>query len=364
MKMKSLFILLFIMCIGYFIPKEVFAKNISPSYNTNIDYQFFVDEEENDAGNLNFKLYDKTGSLSFNSVYDDVTKRYMFYSFDDNFNIYVYSDSNIYYNKLLYLNDADDFKNYIPHYEELYQVNTFNDLKNYLDKYNFHYKWKKYNSSIDYYGVDDGYAYAINAYNYIPMILEEPDLGFKKIIFASINLRCEHFADPNWGDDTSYWWNYDHYNVGVNLINNTNHWNSPNHFVFGSSFLDNMNFMRKTMLDYSDELWEELNNGPIASSEIYSDNIASTNYKYINQSTIDGTRNVPEETLEDYASSLPVLSFKKVDSTDEDKDNNTKNNIVNVITNPKTWNNGIVILVISIIVIIGSSIVLIKRKSN
>lgn len=345
MKKNSLLILLFVMCIG-FIPKNTFALQVYN--NVYIDYRFFVDEDESDAGNLKFKLYDKSGALSFESEYYANSKQYIFgideTSFLKKFADGEYGYFGYYWESLDNANSEPSFREYIPYRDKLYNIKYANNVDNVSDFLSSN----KLNGSV---WINN---YTWNYYTYIPMILEESNSGMKKIVFASVSVRNEHY-DNDGSLQTSF--------TQLYLVNNTNvHWQEPT--MLNESFLDNMKFIRKTMLDYSDELWEELNNEPIASSEIYSDNKASTNYKYINQSTIDGTRNVPEETLEDYASSLPVLSFKKVDSTDEDKDNNTKNNIVNVITNPKTWNNGIVILVISIIVIIGSSIVLIKRKSN
>lgn len=48
MKNKSLFVLLLIICISLFIPKEVFAFYVYN--NVNIDYRFFVDEDKSNAG--------------------------------------------------------------------------------------------------------------------------------------------------------------------------------------------------------------------------------------------------------------------------------------------------------------------------
>ncbi len=171
--------------------------------------------------------------------------------------------------------------------------------------------------------------------------------GKKSIHFVSIFVRKE-------SNDT--------YFTGLFFVNNTLKWKKELNY-FRDRFLDNLEFMRKTVLDYSDELWEELNNGPIASNEIYSDMISSG--KYENKSLSSGNYNVSEETLEDYANSLPLLSFKKENNSNNDvseEDNNI--NIVDVITNPQTWNNGVIVLIISIIVVIGSSFIIINRKNS
>lgn len=340
-------VLMFVLCVGLFMPKNTFALQVYN--NVNIDYRFFVDEDDGNVGNLKFKLYDKSGTLNFESKYDSSTKQYYF-EYDENG---FYKESS-YYNYYIYWWNAYDwgsyeanYREYVPYVDEFREKKTpdspgYGFYYTILSESEFHTFLQNHQLLGSYDNSWGGHTWTF--YTYVPMIIENVETGIKKIVFASLNVRDDMF-------------------VHLVLINNTVK-TREELTSLGDSFLDNVDFMRKTMLDYSDELWEELNNGPIASSEIYSDNIASTNYKYINQSINGGTRNVPEETLEDYASSLPVLSFKKVDSTDEDKDNNTKNNIVNVIINPKTWNNGVVILVISMIVIIGSSIVLIKRKSN
>ena len=319
------------MCIG-FIPKNTFA--IQVYNNVNIDYRFFVDEDESNAGSLKFKLYDKSGTLNFESKYDANTKQYYFEYDKNNFEYY----GNSWEGSAYCVNDCDysnSFDSYVPFGDEILSISNLEMARDFRELHKFE------GVEVDYYWY--GYQCDWNFYTYIPMILEETHSKTKKIVFSSIFSRGELSKFK--------------YYVQVFLVNNTNK-RSEEKNALADSFLENVDFMRKTMLDYSDELWEELNNGPIASSEIYSDNIASTNYKYINQSIIGGIRNVPEETIDDYANSLPVLSFKKVDGTDSNKDNN----IVKVMINPKTWNNGIVVLVISMIVIIGSSIVLIRKR--
>lgn len=357
-KNKCLFILLIVISIGVFIPNGVFAKNVESIYNTNIDYQFFVDEDESDAGKLKFKLYDKTGSLSFDSSYDSNTKIYYFFVDENN-----YDDSN---------NFENGIRDYIPYSNELQNLNTFNDVKNFLETNKLNNKWKNAGTYFDPdrdYGNDykDGLGnrYEFNIYTYIPMILEVFDNYdksiLKKIVFASFNIKCDYFYNT---DDPYYnASNYDEYYIGISLINNTNHWNREYQYIFGSKFLENVDFMRKTVLDYSDELWEELNSGAIASSEINANNVGHSNLNYVNQRISDGKRNVSEETLEDYASSLPVLSFRKTSDNSVDEANiNDNQNIVDIITNPKTWNSGTIVLLVSITVITIGGYELIRKR--
>ena len=344
-------VLMFVLCVGLFIPKDAFALEVYN--NVNIDYRFFVDENESDAGNLKFKLYDKSGTLNFESKYDSNTKQYYFEYDENGFYKESYYDS--YYNYYIYRWSAYDwgsyeanFREYVPYVDELYKSSENWDYSIpsktvFLDFLSLYHLNGSYN---------DFGMFSYTFYTYVPLILENVDTGIKKICFASINVR------QSWSIEF----------VHLFFVNNTTKWREEN-TTLGSSFLENVNFMRKTILDYSDELWEELNNGPIASSEISSNNQASANYKYVNQSIGTGEQNVPEETLDDYANSLPVLSFRKTDSTNgtnndgEDTNKNDDSKIVDIVTNPKTWNNGVVILVISMIVTIGSSVVLIKKKS-
>ena len=380
MKKKILFIFIFLMCIGIFMPTRVLAKNVWSTYNTNIDYQFFVDEEENNQGNLKFKLYDKTGSLSYESEYDSATKSYRFFVDENNYGIdYEIQNDVIYYNALSNNVDNvfDGIKDYIPYSDELQNLNTFNDLKNFLEDTRLNSRWKndgsyfdnpptdKYGNDNNDYGPGLGPLYEFNIYTYIPMVLEafadNDNSILKKIVFASINIKCDPFNNMDsqfYNDD-----DYDRYYIGISLINNTNHWNDENQYIFGSAFLENVDFMRKTILDYSDELWEELNNGPIASREINTNNIGYNNLNYLNQRISNGERNVSEETLEDYATSLPVLNFRKSNNTNNDGNNNTSS-IVDIITNPQTFNNGVAILIISIILVLCGGLTIIKSKKS
>ena len=317
-----------IVCVGLLIPKNTFALQVYN--NVNLDYRFFVDEEESDAGSLKFKLYDKSGTLNFESKYDADTKQYYFEYDENTFEDFLYNYGHAW--ELGGNNHYEgQFRGYVPFSNVISDIDSLDKAQSFIDTYGLHGKVFNNWWSSDY-----------SFYDYVPFILECNNM--KKIVFASICIRFQDFSV---------------YYVQLSLINNTNVYKEDS-VSLGNSFLENVDFMRKNTLDYSDELWEELNNGPIASSQIYSDLKSSINYKYVNQNINTGEKNVPEETLEDYANSLPVLSFKKVDNIDSNKDDN----IVKVITNPKTWNNGVIVLVISMIVIIGSSIVLIKRKSN
>ena len=346
MRNKSLLVLLGVICIGLFIPKNTFAEEIKIYNNVYIDYRFFIDEDESKAGNLKFKLYDKSGTLNFTSAYDSETKNYYFehdeIGFEENENSQ-YGDYLQPYD-YQYSNFENQYRLYVPYREQLSSFNSTEVIffKNFISDNKIHGGYGLYYGSKD-----RGPNFYF--YTYVPMILEEIESHSKKIVFSSLSYNK---IFPNHGDYGDF--------VQLFLVNNTNkiYENCMLEYV-----LDDINFIRKTTLDYSDELWEELNNGPIASSEIYTDNISSANYHYLNQSINSSTRNMAEETIEDYAASLPVLSFRKANDINNNS-NGEANNILDIVTNPKTWNNGVVILIISLMIIIISSLSLIKKKKH
>ena len=55
------------MCVGGLIPTAVLAEEFDVLDKIYINYYFSL--KDNDNGNLTFKLYDSTGSLSFDSKY-------------------------------------------------------------------------------------------------------------------------------------------------------------------------------------------------------------------------------------------------------------------------------------------------------
>lgn len=258
MKKKSLF-LLFLFCVVLLIPKNTFALQVYN--NVNIDYSFFVDEDEADAGNLKFKLYDKSETLDFESQYDSSTKQYYFKYDEFGFMLNPVS----YYGDYLttydyqYENSEVDYRPYVPYRDELKTIDNSEDFDMFIRTKKLH----------------GGNSYFSNSffYTYIPLIFEEINTHTKKIVLASFSYV--HLIPSSTRVPEEY--------VQLFFVNNTVKWKEENATLF-DSLIGNVDFMRKTTLDYSDELWEELNNGPIASSEIYSNNINSDNYHYVNQS--------------------------------------------------------------------------------
>ena len=312
MRKKSLFIFVFVMCIGFLIPRNAFAANVMIA-NEFIDYRFSIEDDEND--NYTFKLYNKTGSLSFESVYDSQSGEYVFSK------NYIAST---YHNTFS--------ENYIKYSDEILNISSKDDFDSMINRYHLH----------GYYEYDGTWGWNnFNIFDYVPLILENTNTGLKKIVFASlvINSSCDGNSQ-NFGSTCCY-------DPSVFLINNTNYDCSVFNYYYSNSFSNNISFMRNAVYDYSDELWEQLNNGPIASSEM----------SYDTSSVLLGENGSID------LSKPSIIRFNKKSELSKGN-NNEDNNIVNVITNPKTWNNGVVILVISMIVIIGSSFVLIKRRNN
>ena len=225
MKKKNLFFLLFVMCIGYFMPTGVFASGVSDirtritRYSLDIVYTIQAEED------VNYVVYDKSGVFLANSVY--------------------LSDSNVH---LINYHSSDSFRNYLP---------DFYDALESLPSYGIgeeHQELDELLSRIP--------QFISNHYNYdygnhdvfwtstgiVPMILEKRknnNVLEKKIIFGTIH-NSVYFEDY-WAHKITFT-----YEFSLNNLNDDS----------------NSTFMKNTSYDYSDELWNELNNMKISSSEI------------------------------------------------------------------------------------------------
>lgn len=326
MKKNVLLIVFAILCVGFFIPKDAMA--LAVGNNVVIDYRFFIEENENNEGKLKFKIHDAGNDLLLNSKYDTSKKQYYF-EYDEisfrkecsNFCNYAVDNMLLEYN----------YRSYVPFQSAL--TTNFNDINDFND----FVQEKGLSTHYYFFGI---YYYF---YHYVPLILEEETTHEKRIVFAA-------FTYIRW---------YGYNLTQLLLVNNTQRISNDDLFSKNNSFIDNVSFIRRTSLDYSDELWEELNNGPISSPEIYN-NINSPSYNYLNKSVNSDQYNLPEESLADYASSLPVFRLKSSLPDNEENDNNS---VISKIINPKTWTNGIVILVISLTVIISGMFVLIRKRN-
>ncbi len=184
----------------------------------------------------------------------------------------------------------------------------------------------------------------------VPMILEltggsNNTEKFKKIVF--LTLYNHYFISDNQEDYYcnfmchTWWYSKVDYNFTLYMKSYFSYevyWETPL-----------IEFTRNAVYDYTDELWEELNNRSIASSEMNFDN----------SSVIIGTSGVID------LSKPSVIQFNMKNNTinSEEDENDNNESVIEKITNPKTWNNGVVILVISMIVIIGSSMLIIKKRN-
>ena len=252
MKKKSLIILLFIMCIGYFMPTEVFARDYNVWNNVHIDYRFKTDEMDK---NEKFKLYDSSSSLYFESSYDFESNLYYFNENEEGFDTDIsgFEDS-LWHGRNEF--GENEFRQYVGNFSKLSMIEDDVAMEQFINENKYHghceNRWGRYHC---------------NYYTYIPMILEEISSNananpIKKIVFASINVTS-----------LIYYMHYDYteYYVRLFLVNNVANINSDG-VGLGDSFSDNVEFIRNAMYDYSDELWEELNSGSIASSEMQYDN--------------------------------------------------------------------------------------------
>ena len=236
MKKKSLFILLFVMCIGFFIPKEVFAEKSlikTVNYYINIDYKI-----ESDSS-VSYKLYDRNNTFNFESTYNGNNMHIFAVSSTDSFKSF-----------------APDFYNYLENFDYIDY-----DFSNIIVGRFPMFKQVHFDLSGNMW---NGTNYLWTSIATVPMILEERPSMNKKIVFATIHNFLYHENHRTEYYNNNYHQTDDYMNqfFEFTLTNN-------NAFSFGyNSDPNNIQFMTNTIYDYSDGLWNELNSRYIASSEL------------------------------------------------------------------------------------------------
>ncbi len=332
MKKSSVLIVLVLLIIGIMIPTNVFADGY---YSAFIDYRFFVeDQDENNIGNLKFKLHDINNNISYDSYYDKDTGAYSFVAYNVDMSFV-----------------EDDF---LPD-------GLMDEIKNNFDFNNIYY---------NHYGIYSHYDVPVIN---IPLVLEEVDhVGssepIKKIVFAEVPLRRNGFQLYLMNNTCRF--------LDSNLwdVNETNFKQTP--------YFNLINYSRINYFDYSDELIDRYFSADISSREIHNDNYLNKRYPNNNSKIdipitsneisgsgfVEGTSstvyspkavqlrssedNIQENVMKDYCDCLPVFVQQR------------QNSIVDVITNPKTWTNGVMVLIISIIIIIGIVIYEVSNKKK
>ena len=240
MKKKSFLILLLVVCVGYLIPTGVFAKEYNIYNNIFINYRI---KSDNDS--LNYRIYDFSGIINYYSKYDHESQEYYFEEKVINYRARYWDDRDFYG-----INAGNDnflfFKNY---HIELLNSDTYSVVNTVMNNYNIHGScYQRYYTDWD----------GCNFYDYIPLVLEETTSGQKKIIFAFNNLYGKLFDSSN------------NYFSGFVLVNGTDVDNEINNFIrdYGYDSNEIVEFTNNKVYNYSDKLWNELNNMKIASSEI------------------------------------------------------------------------------------------------
>ena len=240
MKKKFLLILLSVMCIGFFIPKEVFAKEYYIFNNSFVSYHI-----KNDNSSLGYRIYDFSGNINYYSKYDFENQEYYFEEKDINYRAWYWDDRDFYG-----INAGKDsfsfFKNY---HRELLNSDTYSNVNLVMSNYNIYgCCYQRYRTDWD----------GCNFYDYVPLVLEETTSGQKKIVFAFNNLYGKLYDSSNI------------YYSGFVLANDVNVDNEINNFIrdYGYSSDEIKEFTNNKIYNYSDELWNELNNMKISSSEI------------------------------------------------------------------------------------------------
>lgn len=371
---KKIYLYLIVLCCIFIFPIVVRAEEYNYQF---VDYHFIMqDDVGNNIEGLHFKLYDDSKLFQFDSKYDEEDNYYYFDFYTDDKDI-----STSIPQEIRNFSGIDDN---IPNGCDIFASN-FDDIVGNYPSFSVGTKDCNYSNYYNYYTSS---TYSVN--RIIPLVLEEESKNIKKIVFGYLHYnidfynryykfilvnnesyknKCEieeNIFQGQWFMDWyKYYWNDIRcrffYNIGwmyrtdeilssdyesesqLSYYNNEKLNNPDSQRVDGS-----LSFMRSAVYDYSDELWEQLNNGPIASSEMNYDNSSVL---------LDGTFDLNK-------ASIIRLNNNSITNDDNDNSNNKSDNIISNLSNPKTWNSGIIILIISMIVIIGSSYVLIKIKNN
>ena len=288
---KNIYLYLVVLCCMFIFPTVVKAEEYNYQY---IDYHFIM---QDDAGKnikgLHFKLYDESKLFQFESKYNEEDNYYYFDIYTDDKDISASIPQEI--------RNFNGVDNSIPNSCDIFASNFDDIVENYPS-------FSVGTKNCDYYSYYDDYlssTYSVN--KIIPLVLEEESKNIKKIIFGYIHYnidfedryykfilvnnesyknKCEieeNVYQSWYSDRYSYYWNDIRcrffYDIGDWYATNkviSSYWsnsrllsyneelnNSDSQRVDGS-----LSFMRNTFYDYSDELWEQLNSGPIASSEI------------------------------------------------------------------------------------------------
>lgn len=334
MKKRSLILLFVVGLVGLFLPRDTFAEN---SFETrlNMDYRFFVeDQDEKDIDTLHFKLHDVNNVVSFDSEYDPESKAYYFLGD----NVLNGGQEIINGERILPSNLLEDITNvdiFNVHSEEEY-MNVLNSIPS------------KYSSVVlSHYGP----VYLL----YLPFVLEEVNHQgdgepIKKTIFSEVYISL-------------YGNGYNEIYIG--LINNSCAYvnsgdNVPEDMI--NELIEGLSFVRKSALDYDENFINQYLSLQVATSEIQNDNylnkgflndkfstgeIASSGVSF-NGKEIGAVKlrnssdNLKEELLKDYCDCLPVfVQARKAPS------------IVEVITNPKTFTTGVMVLAVSLLLALG-----------
>ena len=340
MKKRNLVLIFIVGLVGLFLPKGVFAEN---SFETRLymDYRFFVEnQDEENIDTLHFKLHDVNNIISFDSEYDPESKAYYFLG-DNVINggqLIVDGEQILPSNLLTDISNLD-FSS-VQSMEDY--VNVFNTVSS------------KY-PSVEL--LNDGYGPPRYFSLYLPFVLEEVNHQgegepIKKITFSFVNI---------------YFNGYDYISIYIRLINNSCVYGNSGHFdnvpeYVINNLINSISFMRKNALDYDEDMINQFLSLQVASSEIHNDNylnkgflndkfstgeIASSGVSF-NGKEISAVKlrnssdNLKEELLKDYCDCLPVfVQARKAPS------------IVEVITNPKTFTTGVMVLAVSLLLALG-----------
>ena len=317
-----------------------YSENYSSYYD---EYWLDISESNHNPNNISFMkdtsydysddLWNELNSIKISSSEVDNQVEDILPRTNDNKEIYSKYSSNVNYKFKVKNGNGMDFK--------LYDIsNTFNFTSSY-DKGNDTYSIESNNNDSNYQeGIKEFSSIIIdsikngkfnelsNEYKsitskdcsstsceintYIPLILEGENSSkyTKKIVLGLVDIKYRQESGK------------DYYDVSLNVYNNTcGFLNNSNSLNADQSKL--INFSRAVVEDYSSSLMDKYSNGSVSIEEISSDNNINN--------------------LDEYCDNVPVLTLRQ---------------------NPKTFNNGIIVLILSMIIVVGFSYVFLKKKSK
>jgi len=270
--MNKKILLFLVLCIGVFMPKEVFAR-VDDYYNSLIDIDYRIVDNQNRT-DLRYELSDVSRNINMVSIYDSNSNSYIFIDqrqANERLNLF----TNLFPTLINQFNTLESKVKFAKN--DYLEIITDNRILNNLKCEDGPGTW---GSTIDpntggYTNYSDTYNYCSSS-GFIPLLLKvykNNTLLDTKIIFGSIHngLRVNYNYE---GPDKALYYEYFSFSLVNNGVGehpydfNDSRWPGYGNPLHSNNNPENIEFMKNTIYDYSDGLWEALNGANITSSEI------------------------------------------------------------------------------------------------